>query len=89
MAVKFFERIAKTYRDEGEGGWDALLKPLLEAWYKCAQRMGDVEGSVKLLIEMMGQGTLAEPDYVTPSDLSQPFQIWQKAKTPMHLRRIF
>lgn len=58
VAVRFFERIAKTYRKEG---WHALLKPLLSTWYSCAQRMGDVELSIKLLIEMMGQD-LAESE---------------------------
>ena len=32
-----------------------MLKPLLKTWYSCARQMGDVDLSIKLLIEMMGQ----------------------------------
>ncbi|KAF8271123.1 Foie gras liver health family 1-domain-containing protein [Lactarius quietus] len=53
MAVRFFERIAKTYRRER---WGATLRPLLATWYKCAQRLGDVELSVKILVEMLAHG---------------------------------
>jgi hypothetical protein len=53
MAVRFFERIAKTYRRER---WSATLRPLLATWYKCAQRLGDVELSVKILVEMLAHG---------------------------------
>ncbi|KAI9062346.1 hypothetical protein FKP32DRAFT_1593495 [Trametes sanguinea] len=59
MAVRFFERIAKTYRRES---WGSLLHPLLSQWYACAQQLGDVELSVKLLIEMLGHGTNASED---------------------------
>ncbi|KAF5317621.1 hypothetical protein D9758_018225 [Tetrapyrgos nigripes] len=51
MAVRFFERIAKTYRREQ---WGSMLKPLLTTWYACAQQLGDMELSVKLLIERLG-----------------------------------
>lgn len=54
MAVRFFERIAKTYRRER---WGTLLRPLLATWYKCAQQLGDVELSVRLLVEMLAHGT--------------------------------
>ncbi|KAI6046343.1 Gryzun, putative trafficking through golgi-domain-containing protein [Pisolithus marmoratus] len=40
MAVRFFERIAKTYRRER---WNTLLRPLYTAWYACTQKLGDVE----------------------------------------------
>ena len=53
MAVRFFERIAKTYRRER---WGATLRPLLTTWYKCAQQLGDVELSVKILVEMLAHG---------------------------------
>jgi hypothetical protein len=58
MASRFFERIARTYRLEK---WDAMLRPLLSTWYKCAQRLGDVELSVRLLLEMMSNGYGARP----------------------------
>ncbi|KAF9486045.1 hypothetical protein BDN70DRAFT_870556 [Pholiota conissans] len=59
MAVRFFERIAKTYRREK---WGAMLVPLLSTWYACAQQLGDVELSIKLLIEIMGQDTVTSDD---------------------------
>jgi trafficking protein particle complex subunit 11 len=54
MAVRFFERIAKTYRRER---WGTMLRPLLTTWYKCAQRLGNVELSVRILVEMLAHGT--------------------------------
>ncbi|KAH9889488.1 Gryzun, putative trafficking through golgi-domain-containing protein [Cubamyces lactineus] len=62
MAVRFFERIAKTYRRES---WGSLLHPLLSQWYACAQQLGDVELSVRLLVEMLAYGANAleeDPD---------------------------
>ncbi|KAH9942206.1 Foie gras liver health family 1-domain-containing protein [Epithele typhae] len=59
MAVRFFERIAKTYRRER---WGPLLHPLLTQWYKCAQQLGDVDLSVRLLIEMLGHGAAASAE---------------------------
>lgn len=53
MAVRFFERIAKTYRRER---WGAMLRSLLTTWYKCAQQLGDVELSVRILVEMLAHG---------------------------------
>jgi len=55
MAIRFFERIAKTYRREK---WEPLLRPLLSTWYACARELGDVDLSVKLLVEMLGHGCL-------------------------------
>ncbi|KAI0776280.1 Gryzun, putative trafficking through golgi-domain-containing protein [Trametes elegans] len=59
MAVRFFERIAKTYRRES---WESLLHPLLSQWYACAQQLGDVDLSVRLLVEMLGYGSKASDD---------------------------
>ncbi|EMD33144.1 hypothetical protein CERSUDRAFT_118207 [Gelatoporia subvermispora B] len=53
VAVRFFERIARTYRGEG---WNSLLLPLLTMWYRCAQQLGDMELSVRLLVEMLSHG---------------------------------
>ncbi|KZV68255.1 hypothetical protein PENSPDRAFT_25100 [Peniophora sp. CONT] len=53
MAVRFFERIAKTYRKEN---WGGMLRPLLGTWFRCAQMLGDVELSVRLLVEMLAYG---------------------------------
>lgn len=50
---RFFERIARTYRRER---WSSMLLPLLSTWYACAQQLGDVELSIKLLIEILAQG---------------------------------
>ena len=54
LPSRFFERIAKTYRHEK---WADMLRPLLETWYSCAQQLGDVELSVRLLVEMLGHGS--------------------------------
>lgn len=54
MAIRFFERIARTYRKER---WGAMLKPILSMWYACTRQLGDVDGSVRLLIEMICSGT--------------------------------
>ena len=53
MDHRFFERIAKTYRREK---WSAMLRPLFPTWYACAQKLGDVELTVRLLVEMIGYG---------------------------------
>ncbi|KAL0578934.1 hypothetical protein V5O48_003082 [Marasmius crinis-equi] len=59
MAIRFFERIAKTYRREQ---WGSLLGPLLSTWYRCAVHLEDVELSVRLLIEMLSRGVNAPQD---------------------------
>ncbi|PPQ93844.1 hypothetical protein CVT25_013553 [Psilocybe cyanescens] len=59
MAVRFFERIAKTYRREK---WNSMLRPLLSTWYACAQQLGDVELSIKLLVEMLGHDAADSDD---------------------------
>ncbi|EIN06785.1 hypothetical protein PUNSTDRAFT_115294 [Punctularia strigosozonata HHB-11173 SS5] len=59
MAVRFFERIAKTYRRER---WNSMLAPLLVTWYKCAQQLGDVELTVRLLVEMLANGAKMDDD---------------------------
>ncbi|KAI0261262.1 Gryzun, putative trafficking through golgi-domain-containing protein [Gloeopeniophorella convolvens] len=51
MAVRFFERIAKTYRRER---WGAMLRPLLSTWYKCAQQL--------MLVEMLAHGSNVDDD---------------------------
>ena len=33
-----------------------MLLPLLETWYACAQQLGDVELSVRLVLEMLAHG---------------------------------
>ncbi|KAF9560978.1 hypothetical protein CPC08DRAFT_817945 [Agrocybe pediades] len=58
MAVRFFERIAKTYRREK---WNSMLRPLLSTWYACAQQLADVELGIKLLVEMLGHDAV-DPD---------------------------
>ncbi|KAA1470414.1 hypothetical protein DENSPDRAFT_849542 [Dentipellis sp. KUC8613] len=59
MAVRFFERIARTYRREK---WRSMLQPLLSTWYSCAQKLGDMELSVKLLVEMLAYGSATGTD---------------------------
>jgi hypothetical protein len=45
-----------------------MLRPLLVTWYACAQRLGDVELSIRLLIEMLGHGK-------SPRHLSTNFKL--------------
>ncbi|KAF5354759.1 hypothetical protein D9756_005506 [Leucocoprinus leucothites] len=59
MAIRFFERIAKTYRREH---WGSMLRPLLTTWYSCAKQLDDVELSIRLLFEMMGHDALDQND---------------------------
>ena len=37
--------------------WDHVLLSLLESWYTCVQQLGDIETSVKLIIEMITRGS--------------------------------
>ncbi|KAB5589557.1 Glutathione transferase omega-1 [Ceratobasidium theobromae] len=53
LAVKFVERIAKTYRSER---WIELLRPALTLWYDCARHLADIELSLRVLAEMLVPG---------------------------------
>ncbi|KAH7329744.1 Foie gras liver health family 1-domain-containing protein [Rhizoctonia solani] len=53
LAVKFFERIARTYRTER---WAELLRPALTLWYDCAKHLSDIELSLRVLAEMLVPG---------------------------------
>ncbi|GLB37359.1 putative foie gras liver health family 1 [Lyophyllum shimeji] len=66
MAMRFFERIAKTYRREK---WGLLLRPLLSTWYACARELGDIDLSVKLLVEMLGHDAREEEPASLEEDL--------------------
>ena len=33
-----------------------MLRPLFPTWYVCAKKLGDVELTVRLLVEMIGYG---------------------------------
>lgn len=50
--------MAKTYRREK---WGAMLQPLLTMWYDCGRQLGDVELTVRLLVEMLAPGMMLEP----------------------------
>ncbi|KAI1316382.1 hypothetical protein EDD11_010024 [Mortierella claussenii] len=50
MALKFFERIGKTYRKEG---WTLILTSILKWSIQCAKELGYWENVVEYLIEMM------------------------------------
>ncbi|KAG0317298.1 hypothetical protein BGZ97_005596 [Linnemannia gamsii] len=50
MALKFFERIGKTYRKEG---WNLILTSILKWSIQCAKELGFWENVVEYLIEMM------------------------------------
>ncbi|KAJ7270064.1 Gryzun, putative trafficking through golgi-domain-containing protein [Mycena haematopus] len=75
MAVRFFERIAKSYRREK---WALLLRPLLATWYACARQLGDVELSIRLLVEMLGY--VEESD--DPSSLEEDLLAVLKSSVP-------
>ncbi|KAG8862565.1 hypothetical protein FRB96_001122 [Tulasnella sp. 330] len=58
-AIRFFERIAKTYRREQ---WGSLLRSILSMWYDCARQLGEVDLVVKLLFEMLTLDVTADPE---------------------------
>ncbi|KAK7057624.1 Gryzun, putative trafficking through golgi-domain-containing protein [Favolaschia claudopus] len=76
MAVRFFERIAKSYRREK---WGILLRPLLATWYACARQLGDVELTIRLLVEMLGYGGEASDD---PAALEEDLLAILKSSVP-------
>ncbi|KAJ6497565.1 Gryzun, putative trafficking through golgi-domain-containing protein [Mycena sanguinolenta] len=76
MAVRFFERIAKSYRREK---WGLLLRPLLATWYACARQLGDVELNIRLLVEMLGYGAEDSDD---PSSLEEDLLAVLKSSVP-------
>ncbi|KAJ6593407.1 Gryzun, putative trafficking through golgi-domain-containing protein [Mycena capillaripes] len=76
MAVRFFERIAKSYRREK---WGLLLRPLLATWYACARQLGDVELSIRLLVEMLGYGVVDSDD---PASLEEDLVAALKSSVP-------
>ncbi|KAJ7496837.1 Gryzun, putative trafficking through golgi-domain-containing protein [Mycena latifolia] len=76
MAVRFFERIAKSYRREK---WGLLLRPLLATWYACARQLGDVELSIRLLVEMLGYGVEEADD---PASLEEDLLAVLKSSVP-------
>jgi hypothetical protein len=66
VAIRFFERIAKTYRREK---WKHMLRPLLSTWYSCAQKLGDVELMATLLVEMIGYAQDVDESRTLQEDL--------------------
>ncbi|KAG0364056.1 Foie gras liver health family 1-domain-containing protein [Gamsiella multidivaricata] len=50
MALKFFERIGKTYRKEG---WTLILTSILKWSVQCAKELGYWENVVEFLIELL------------------------------------
>ncbi|KAJ6491785.1 Gryzun, putative trafficking through golgi-domain-containing protein [Mycena vitilis] len=76
MAVRFFERIAKSYRRER---WALLLRPLLATWLACARQLGDVELSIRLLVEMLGYGAEDSDD---PASLEEDLLAVLKSSVP-------
>ena len=85
MAVRFFERIAKTYRRER---WGTLLRPLLATWYKCAQQLGDVELSIRILVEMLAHGTPFPFCWILVAE-DREVQVLMTTKTKQLCRRTF
>ncbi|KAL0079429.1 Foie gras liver health family 1-domain-containing protein [Phycomyces blakesleeanus] len=52
MALKFFERIGKTYRKEN---WHMVLTSILRWSLRCAKELGSWERAVECLIELMAE----------------------------------
>ncbi|KAL4248314.1 hypothetical protein ABKN59_006671 [Abortiporus biennis] len=77
MAVRFFERIAKTYRREK---WEAMLQPLLTTWFACARQLGNMEMCVQLLLEMLGHGL--NPDSDDPDAIQEDLIAVLKTSMP-------
>lgn len=80
VAVRFFERIAKTYRKEK---WKHMLRPLLSTWYACAQKLGDVELMATLLVEMIGYAQNVDESITLQEDLLAVF----KSSVPVSAKR--
>jgi hypothetical protein len=53
MALRFFDRISKTYRRER---WDPISSRIRELWLDCAKREGKHEDVVRILLEMIALG---------------------------------
>ncbi|KAF9435239.1 hypothetical protein BGZ76_006654 [Entomortierella beljakovae] len=56
MALKFFERIGKTYRKEG---WTVILTSILKWSIQCAKELGYWENIVEYLFEMLSPAMLS------------------------------
>lgn len=80
VAIRFFERIAKTYRKEK---WKHMLRPLLSTWYACAQKLGDVELMATLLVEMIGYAQNVDESITLQEDLLAVL----KSSVPVSARR--
>ncbi|KAG2200136.1 hypothetical protein INT47_012417 [Mucor saturninus] len=50
MAIKFFERIGKTYRKEK---WDMVLTSILRWSLRCAKELGSWEKAIECLVELL------------------------------------
>jgi hypothetical protein len=47
---RFFERISPTYNLEK---WGLVSRTLLKTWYACSQQLGNVNMSVRLLLQLI------------------------------------
>lgn len=61
--LRFFQRIAKTYRSEQ---WEIMLHSILSMWCECARQSGDVDATVPLLLEMIGSSKCTVFDSMDP-----------------------
>ncbi|KAF9020250.1 hypothetical protein BGZ52_002720 [Haplosporangium bisporale] len=72
MALKFFERIGKTYRKEG---WNLILTSILKWSIQCAKELGHWENVVEYLFEMMSPG-LQTQQHQLPNQDAPPRRKW-------------
>ncbi|KAG0050903.1 hypothetical protein BGZ83_004302 [Gryganskiella cystojenkinii] len=73
MALKFFERIGKTYRKEG---WNLILTSILKWSVQCAKELGYWENVVEYYIEMLSP--------VMPSTLAKRLSIFDELISILH-----
>ncbi|KAJ3342636.1 hypothetical protein HDU93_001616 [Gonapodya sp. JEL0774] len=58
MALRFFDRISKTYRKEK---WNTILKSILAWSLRCAREVGDTDKVISLVVELMSSDLTSDP----------------------------
>lgn len=66
-----------------------MLRPLLVTWYECAQKLGDVELSVRLLVEMIGYGQSDISVLTYARHVKMFAQASTRIRSQVHCRRIY
>lgn len=84
MALRFLERIVKTYRVEG---WEAPLTSLLLQSFECATQVGDVESQGRALLELCrpSSETLTDEQRDQVRDELQRWWRQHESQTPLEV----